>query len=61
MREPKYKAGETVYHVTKGSPIGIIIEIIYLYVLDEYYYDVAFSYNETLRCVERELTNKRKL
>ena len=42
-REPAYKIGDKVYHVTPESPQGTVIDIVYFYSTDHFEYHVTFS------------------
>lgn len=57
MRQPKFRIGDRVYHVTPESPAGIVTDCKYSLRYNEWGYDVTFDYlHESLTYYEDELT-----
>jgi len=59
MKQPKYKLGEKVYHITPDSEIGIITDIIYHYNLDYNVYEISTGFDKNFYCDEFELTREK--
>ena len=59
---PKFKVGDPVYHVTRESDEGIILDIQHTFVTNEIDYLVAFGWRteEQVICSERELCDTKR-
>ena len=59
IKDPKFKIGQKVWHVTPESPMGIILNANYSLRYNEWTYTVSFSHDSEFDCIEDELsTNK---
>ena len=58
--EHEYTIGESVYHITPESPVGVVTNIRYsvLFGVD---YLVVFSHNDESWCYEHELSAERRI
>lgn len=59
--KPKYNILEDIYHVTPESPLGVIIDIRYIYSDNKFEYLVAFDTKESLWYAEIELTKDKRI
>lgn len=59
--EPKFNLNDKVYHITKDSPEGIIIDITYSVSTRRIAYNVIFGpyMDQNVWCVEEELSNSK--
>lgn len=55
---PKYGLLKQVYHISKGSPQGTVLDVQYSFALKQFKYYVTFGVNNDALCVETELTDK---
>ena len=56
---PVFKIGQTVYHRTKESEEGLIVDIIYYYSTNDFRYLVSLGFEREVYCKEYELTNEK--
>ena len=56
MKEPKFKIGQIVYHITPESEQGVITDINYSYASGLYKYLVSISFSKSDWCNEVELS-----
>jgi len=54
--EPKYKIGQPIFHKTKESDEGLILDITYSHLRRQIYYVVALGFNDEVTCIEQELS-----
>jgi len=60
MREPKFKIGDIVYHITPDSEPAAIVDIFYSYGGNSFSYVIAKGWSNEFVCKERELTDSKR-
>lgn len=45
IENPKFKIGDKVFHITKESSVGVVIDIEYKFSNEKYLYMVAFTFD----------------
>jgi len=51
----KFNIKDKVYHITKESPEGVVLDIRYYFITDTYEYLVTWGYNDSSYSWEEEL------
>jgi len=59
MGEPKFKIGDKIYHITKESKEGIIVNIIYYFSTRRFEYIITTGWGEEYSCYEYELVKNK--
>jgi len=56
IEEPKFELNQTVYHITPESEAGVIVNILYDFVLKKFSYNVTIGWEREVWCGEEELS-----
>lgn len=59
--KPKYNLLEDIYHITPESPLGVIIDIRYIYSTGKFEYLICFDTKESLWYQEYELIKDKRI